>query len=62
MINIHEPLKSGKALYCKKCNSFLVKSNKDNWLEFPKNLKISSNGEIFKIKCSCGEETFLKIK
>ena len=62
MINIHEPLKSGKALYCKKCNSFLVKSNKDNRLEFPKNLKISSNGEIFKIKCSCGEETLLKIK
>lgn len=62
MNSIHKPLELGKALYCKKCNTFLVKANKDGWIEFPKKLKISSNGEMFKIKCSCGEETFLKIK
>ncbi|WP_211492939.1 MULTISPECIES: hypothetical protein [unclassified Fusobacterium] len=60
--NKYNSLVAGKALYCKKCHSFLVKANEDNWLEFPKNVKISSNGEYFKIKCKCGEETLLKIK
>lgn len=58
----YNSLKLGKALYCKKCKTFLVKASKDNWLEFPKNVKISSNGEYFKIKCKCGEEILLKIK
>lgn len=54
-------LDNGKALYCKKCRAFIAKNN-NKWLEFPKSVKISSNGEYFKIKCKCGEETLLKIK
>lgn len=60
-MNIEKPLKKGQAFYCT-CKTFLVKSNENGWLEFPKNVKVSSNGEIFKIKCKCGNEINIKIK
>lgn len=47
-------------VYCS-CGKFLYYI-KNGWVTSSKGMKVTSDGEIFKIKCSCGEITEFKIR
>lgn len=57
---IKEKMKNKKTR-CKKCGNFLFATTDDGYLNFREGLGISSNGKEFKIKCSCGEVTRVKL-
>lgn len=61
-INIKKENMKDKKTFCKKCRSFLFKSKENGYIEFKSGLDISSNGEQFIIKCSCGDITVVNLK
>lgn len=51
----------GKTIYCSKCKEYIAKIDRNGWLQFPFSVKVASDGEKFKVKCSCKEEIILKL-
>ncbi|MEQ3306277.1 hypothetical protein AAA294_02190 [Fusobacterium varium] len=47
-------------VYCS-CGKFLY-FIKNGWVTSSRGTKVTSNGETFKLRCSCGEITEFKIK
>jgi hypothetical protein len=61
-IEIKKQKMSNKKTRCNKCRNFLFSTDDSGYLHFREGLSISSNGIEFKIKCSCGEVTKVKLR